>query len=225
MRSDSANSQRGVGHAEACGGAFHRSRRPTVQRTHIALGGDLPPPLAGECSHRAISACRCGEDSPGLLPDRVPIGTNMTTSRTCGACSLCCKLLPIAVLDKQANLWCRHCKPGNGCSIYRTRPQVCRDYQCGWLLGVLNDHWSPANCHMIVTLPYEGHPACMVAVDPDHANTWEQAPYLEDLKKMAAQYGFVQVVLATAEGPMIGLVSPFRVIKLPLDGFVDDTSF
>jgi hypothetical protein len=78
---------------------------------------------------------------------------------------------------------------------------------------------------MIVTLPYEGHPACMVAVDPDHANTWEQAPYLEDLKKMAAQYGFVQVVLATAEGPMIGLVSPFRVIKLPLDGFVDDTSF
>ncbi len=78
---------------------------------------------------------------------------------------------------------------------------------------------------MIVTLPYEGQPACMVAVDPDHSTIWEQEPYLDDLKSMAAQYGFVQVVLATAEGPMIGLVSPFRVIKLPLDGFFDGTSF
>jgi hypothetical protein len=38
---------------------------------------------------------------------------------------------------------------------------------------------------------------------------------------MAAQYGFVQVIVATAEGDMIGLVSPFRVIKLPSDGFFD----
>jgi hypothetical protein len=59
----------------------------------------------------------------------------------------------------------------------------------------------------------------MVAVDPDHPNIWEQEPYLDDLKRMAAQYGFVQVVLAAAEGPMIGLVLPFRVIKLPLGGF------
>jgi hypothetical protein len=56
----------------------------------------------------------------------------------------------------------------------------------------------------------------MVAVDPDHPNIWEQEPYLDDLKRMAAQYGFVQVVLAAAEGPMIGLVLPFRVIKLPI---------
>jgi hypothetical protein len=78
---------------------------------------------------------------------------------------------------------------------------------------------------MIVTLPYERHPACMVAVDPDHSNIWEQEPYLDDLKRMAAQYGFVQVVLAMAEGPMIGLVSPFRVTKLPVDGFFDGSSF
>src|SRR5258708_5844522 len=121
----------------------------------------------------------------------------MTTSRTCGECSLCCKLLPIDLLDKQANLWCQHCKPGNGCSIYNARPQVCRDYHCGWLLGALNDSWYPTNCHMIVTLPYEGQPACMVAVDPDHSNIWEQEPYLDDLRRMAAQYGFVQVVLAS----------------------------
>ena len=158
-------------------------------------------------------------NSPCILPAHAQIGTNMTTSRTCGGCSLCCKLLPIAVLDKQANLWCKHCKPGNGCSIYSTRPRVCRDYRCGWLLGALNDNWYPTNCHMIVTLPYEWYPACTVAVDPDHSNIWEQEPYLGDLKRMAAQYGFVQVVLAMGEGPMIGLVSPFKVTKLPLDGF------
>ena len=72
---------------------------------------------------------------------------------------------------------------------------------------------------MIVTLPYESAPACTVAVDPDHSNIWEQETYLGDLKRMAAKYGFVQVILATTEAPMIGLVSPFRVIKLPVDGF------
>ena len=77
---------------------------------------------------------------------------------------------------------------------------------------------------MIVTLPYENDPACTVAVDPDHSNIWEQEPHLDDLKRMAAEYGFVQVVLATAEGNMIGLVTPFRVIKLPLEGFFDGAS-
>jgi hypothetical protein len=113
---------------------------------------------------------------------------------------------------------------GTGCSIYHARPRVCRDYQCGWLLSVLDDNWHPINCHMVVTLPYESHPACMVAVDPDHPNIWEQDPYLGDLKKLAAQYGFVQMVLAAAEGNMIGLVTPFRVIKLPLEGFFDGAS-
>ncbi|SRR5258708_6083397 len=111
----------------------------------------------------------------------------MPTSRTCGECSLCCKLLPVAELDKEANLWCQHCRPGNGCSIYNARPRVCRDYQCGWLLGVLDDNRYPINCHMVVTLPFETSPACMVVVDPDYSNIWEQEPYLGDLK---ARYSF-----------------------------------
>ena len=28
--------------------------------------------------------------------------------RACGACSLCCKLLPIAALDKPHDRWCMH---------------------------------------------------------------------------------------------------------------------
>jgi hypothetical protein len=46
--------------------------------------------------------------------------------RECGDCSMCCKLLEIADADiaKPRNQWCKHCKPGSGCTIYDTRPQL-----------------------------------------------------------------------------------------------------
>jgi Fe-S-cluster containining protein len=58
------------------------------------------------------------------------------TGRSCGECSLCCKLPPIDTpeLQKQANTWCPHCRPGKGgCSDYETRPTLCRNYRCLWL--------------------------------------------------------------------------------------------
>lgn len=54
--------------------------------------------------------------------------------KACGDCSLCCKVLEIAELDKPAGPWCAHCRepePG-GCGIYMTRPEICRSYVCLW---------------------------------------------------------------------------------------------
>ena len=46
-----------------------------------------------------------------------------TTARACGNCSLCCKLLAIAELNKPIDTWCPHARPGRGgCSIYPDRP-------------------------------------------------------------------------------------------------------
>jgi hypothetical protein len=37
-----------------------------------------------------------------------------------------------------------HCDEGKGCRIYLGRPQLCRDYHCGWQwLQVLPDSWRP----------------------------------------------------------------------------------
>ena len=48
--------------------------------------------------------------------------------KTCGSCTLCCKVVGIAELKKPADVWCGHCNKAKGCRIYDTRPQVCRKY-------------------------------------------------------------------------------------------------
>jgi len=67
------------------------------------------------------------------------------TGRSCGTCSLCCKLPEIVVLNKPANTWCQHRTPGNGCGIYQTRPTKCQNFGCGWLTDTgFGDVWFPA---------------------------------------------------------------------------------
>lgn len=86
-------------------------------------------------------------------------------TRRCGACSLCCKLLPMqvrsqaAVVDtvthmiargvakpadfagmmpdfaKPANTACQHQRHGKGCAVYKRRPFACRLWSCRWLVG------------------------------------------------------------------------------------------
>ena len=55
------------------------------------------------------------------------------TSRHCGACTLCCRLLPMPKLAKPANTRCQHQRHAKGCAIYAKRPAECRDWSCRWL--------------------------------------------------------------------------------------------
>jgi hypothetical protein len=65
-----------------------------------------------------------------MRPRRAP---QATAARSCGGCTLCCKLEKIPELDKPRYTWCRHCDVGAGCQIYDSRPQVCRAFPCYWL--------------------------------------------------------------------------------------------
>jgi Fe-S-cluster containining protein len=50
----------------------------------------------------------------------------------CGSCAACCTAFNIPVLEKPEGQPCQHlCE--TGCSIYRNRPDVCREYSCAWL--------------------------------------------------------------------------------------------
>jgi len=68
----------------------------------------------------------------------------LVLGRECGACSQCCVTPAIDKPDiqKAPGTPCRH--RAGGCAIYESRPQICRDYHCGWrrLAGVLQD-WRP----------------------------------------------------------------------------------
>jgi hypothetical protein len=59
-------------------------------------------------------------------------------------------------IQKEAGVTCRHCK--NGCAIHDTRPQLCRDYHCGWRqLAILDDSWRPDRSGVFVEVePLEG---------------------------------------------------------------------
>lgn len=59
--------------------------------------------------------------------------------RTCGECSLCCKLLMIDAVPSLPNCWCKHIdhdgKHGS-CGIYIERPDECAEFRCLWLDGL-----------------------------------------------------------------------------------------
>jgi len=107
----------------------------------------------------------------------------LVAGRSCGDCSLCCKLMRVDEFDKPQGVWCRHCAPGRGgCTIHGTRPAVCRDFYCGWLVGPnLGPEWQPLICRMILFFETNGN-RLAVHVDPNHPQTWRQEPYYRQLK-------------------------------------------
>jgi hypothetical protein len=111
-----------------------------------------------------------------------------TEARTCGDCSLCCKLLPIEDLSKPANQWCTHCRPGKGgCSIYATRPTGCRDFACVWRRGELTDDWFPLKAKIVVRKAGRDRNPHILEfnVDPGCPNRWREEPYYSDIKQLA----------------------------------------
>jgi hypothetical protein len=65
--------------------------------------------------------------------------------KICGPCRACCVALKIEApeLRKKSGTPCGHLVE-KGCGIYESRPQVCRDFLCGWrLLPELDTSWRP----------------------------------------------------------------------------------
>jgi hypothetical protein len=69
--------------------------------------------------------------------------TEPAAGRSCGGCTMCCKVLGITELQKPVGKWCKHCEIGYGCRIYETRPAECRTFHCAWLV---DDRFSDIFC-------------------------------------------------------------------------------
>ena len=106
--------------------------------------------------------------------------------RSCGQCSLCCKLPPIEDFAKPAGQWCKHCAPGNGgCTIYSQRPLTCQRFMCLWLTHRdLDDRWKPTTAKLLLYSELDGH-RIVVHVDPGSPNRWRQEPYYSSIKRMS----------------------------------------
>jgi hypothetical protein len=77
----------------------------------------------------------------------------MVPNRSCGGCVVCCIVPPVKSPDfsKTSGTPCLHCVETFGCAIHASRPQVCRDWLCGWRsLPFLDDRWRPDNCGLLI---------------------------------------------------------------------------
>lgn len=107
--------------------------------------------------------------------------------RSCGTCTLCCRLPEIDEFSKPANAWCENCVAGQGCAVYHARPQLCRDFLCYWMTNDrLGAEWDPSVANMMV---YGQGQQITVLVDPSHSSAWKQQPYAAQLRQWAAEAG------------------------------------
>lgn len=87
----------------------------------------------------------------------------MNNNRLCESCMACCTYFKITPMKKGPLEHCLHADiklhsklsfTGNSscgnCGIYKTRPQVCRDYKCAWLLGYGDNEDRPDKSGMII---------------------------------------------------------------------------
>lgn len=120
------------------------------------------------------------------MESEAPGQPSIVPGRSCGECSLCCKLPRIEAFNKPAGLWCPHCAPGRGgCTIYDTRPDWCRNFLCAWLTSpALGPEWRPDKCKMFVR--DEGN-LLAVHVDPNDPQAWRREPFFRQIKEFATR--------------------------------------
>lgn len=89
-----------------------------------------------------------------ILSEPLPPPPALVPGRECGECTYCCQYLTVDTeeIQVEAGILCRHCVDKKGCTIYETRPQVCRTHFCGWRLSALfDDSWRPDRIGILMT--------------------------------------------------------------------------
>lgn len=76
---------------------------------------------------------------------------------SCGDCTVCCEAFSVDELNKPKNTPCLNCK--GGCTIYESRPQVCRNFKCAYLVGGWNKSLRPDKCGAIIINTKDGYEA------------------------------------------------------------------
>lgn len=119
------------------------------------------------------------------------------SNRSCGTCTLCCKVMSIAELDKPQGQWCTHCEIGKSCSIYEQRPSECATFHCGYLTWPMaGEEWFPASSKMVIVSELNGARVA-VHVDPGRPAAWKSEPFYSQIKEWAchAASNMLQVVV------------------------------
>lgn len=137
-----------------------------------------------------------------------------TVVRTCGDCTLCCKVMGIEdpALSKPKDAWCQHARAKRGCGIYETRPETCRSFQCEWLAGNVQGEFSPASIKGLITKTTDGK-NWVLHEDPGYegkARTILKPAISEWLRKSPANYF---IIVCGSKRSFLGMKEQFELLK------------
>jgi hypothetical protein len=109
--------------------------------------------------------------------------------RSCGGCTLCCKIMAIDELKKPPGEWCPNCKGAQGCAIYGAHPPSCRYFVCEWLRNSdVPQDFRPDAVKVVLTTAMWDEGAHLIAnCDADNPMAWRDQPVYGWLKARAAQ--------------------------------------
>jgi hypothetical protein len=140
--------------------------------------------------------------------------TSVVPGRSCGTCTMCCKLFDIPEIGATAGKWCRHCAPGKGCQIYDARPETCRKFFCGWMVTAgLGPEWKPDRCKVIMQLLAVENTFWVNAyADESYPAAWQRPDIYKKLKQIAAANPAVGETLKVVVTVLIGRR---RIVVLP----------
>lgn len=88
--------------------------------------------------------------------------------RACGECNLCCKWLYFNIDGEPVHPG-KPCKfLGDNCTVHKIRPQLCRNYNCGYIQEIVPEWMKPSRSGVIVSTemwgPNKEYP-CLRAVE------------------------------------------------------------
>jgi hypothetical protein len=138
------------------------------------------------------------------------------TGRTCGDCTLCCKVMAIEELAKPAGSWCPHCKPRRGCLVYEGRPGECQTFSCLWLVNeLLDERWKPNRSKLVLTTSEDG---IEIRCDPAYGDAWRKEPFCSEIREWAISGETHDVTVVVISGQRMILVTPDREFDLGIVG-------
>jgi len=138
-----------------------------------------------------------------------------STTRHCGGCTSCCKLLPVKEIGKPANTRCGYQRTGKGCSIFDKRPFSCRVWNCAWIQGDDTEELRrPDRSHYVidilpdyVTLQFESQPDVKIPVvqiwlDPNYPDAHRDPALRAYLMRRGAE-GMMAIVRTSSSDAFV----------------------
>jgi uncharacterized protein len=114
----------------------------------------------------------------------------------CGPCTMCCSALEIVELEKPAGPLCKNCVAQTGCKIYQSRPSVCREFECEWLMSrTLPQTLSPFRTGVIL-MEADDEDEYRAVCAPERPMAWRTTPQV--FKHLVATAKSGRVVVAKA---------------------------